>query len=188
MAWIAVDRQHQSLIAGEQCGSGLDPQKLYSFGLQPKDVITGRARAEPGGCGGAGRHAAGAEGPAIPIHDRRPVALNDPAQFAEIIIKDQTAQGGRLVRVKDVARIDLGAQTYSQDFKLNGRPAAGIAIFQTPEANSLAVAKEVTAKMDELSAHFPQACDSAFRSTRRSSCRIRSPRSTRPCIRPAFWC
>ena len=81
--------------------------------------------------------------------------MNDPDQFAEIIVKDQTAQGGRLVRVKDVGRVELGAQTYSQDFKLNGKPAAGIAIYQTPDANSLKVAKEVAAKMEELSRRFP---------------------------------
>ena len=51
--------------------------------------------------------------------------------------------------------IDLGAQTYSQDFKLNGKPAAGIAVYQTPNANSLKVAAEVAAKMDELARHFP---------------------------------
>ena len=81
--------------------------------------------------------------------------LSDPGQFGDIVIKDQTAQGGRLVRVKDVARIELGAQTYSQDFKLDGGAAAGIAIYQSPDANSLAVAKVVAAKMQELSRRFP---------------------------------
>ena len=81
--------------------------------------------------------------------------LNDPSQFGDIVVKDQTAQGGRLVRVKDVARIELGAQTYSQDFKLDGKAAAGIAIYQTPDANSLHVAKVVAAKMEELSRRFP---------------------------------
>ena len=81
--------------------------------------------------------------------------FNDPGQFAEIVVKDQTAQGGRLIKIKDVARIDLGAQTYSQDFKLDGKPAAGIAIYQTPDANSLKVAAEVAAKMEELSHRFP---------------------------------
>src|SRR6201996_4158779 len=81
--------------------------------------------------------------------------MTDPSQFADIIVKDQTAQGGRLVRVKDIGRVELGSQTYSQDFELNGKPAAGIAIYQTPDANSLKVAKEVAAKMEELSRRFP---------------------------------
>jgi HAE1 family hydrophobic/amphiphilic exporter-1 len=49
----------------------------------------------------------------------------------------------------------MGAQTYSQDFRLDGRPAAGIAIYQSPSANSLDVAKVVAAKMEELSRRFP---------------------------------
>jgi HAE1 family hydrophobic/amphiphilic exporter-1 len=81
--------------------------------------------------------------------------FNDPGQFGEIVIKDQTAQGGRLVRVKDIGRTEMGAQTYSQDFHLDGKPAAGIAIYQTPDANSLKVAAVVKAKMDELSRRFP---------------------------------
>jgi len=82
--------------------------------------------------------------------------FNDPGQFADIVIKDQTAQGGRLIRIKDVGRIEMGAQTYSQDFKLDGKPAAGLAIYQTPDANSLKVAAAVAAKMEELSRRFPQ--------------------------------
>src|SRR5262250_3864730 len=49
----------------------------------------------------------------------------------------------------------MGAQTYSQDFKLDGKPAAGIAIYQTPDANSLKVAAVVAAKMEQLSHRFP---------------------------------
>src|SRR4029450_3898613 len=51
--------------------------------------------------------------------------------------------------------IEMGAQTYSQDFRLDGRPAAGIAIYQSPSANSLDVAKVIAAKMEELSRRFP---------------------------------
>jgi HAE1 family hydrophobic/amphiphilic exporter-1 len=134
----------------------LDPNKLYSLGLEPKDVINAvRQQSQEVTAGQVGMPPAPTDQAfqyTIDIQSR----MNAPAQFGEIIIKDQTAQGGRLVRVKDVGRIELGAQTYSQDFKLNGRPGAGVAIFQTPEANSLAVAKAVTTKMKELGARFPQ--------------------------------
>ena len=134
----------------------LDPDKLYSLGLQPKDVIDSvRQQSQEVTAGQVGMPPAPQDQAfqyTVDILSR----FNDPSQFAEIIIKDQTAQGGRLVRVKDVGHIELGAQTYSQDFKLNGRPGSGIAIFQTPEANSLAVAKEVKAKMEELGKRFPQ--------------------------------
>ena len=82
--------------------------------------------------------------------------IDNPAQFADIVVKAQTEQGGRLVRLKDIGRVELGAQTYSQICKLNGKPAAGLAIYQLPDANALDVAKRVRAKMAELSRAFPQ--------------------------------
>jgi HAE1 family hydrophobic/amphiphilic exporter-1 len=133
----------------------MDPQKLYSYNLVPEDVI--RAVKEQ-----SQEVAAGQVGmPPAPKDQQFQYTIdilsrfNDPGQFSEIVVKDQTAQGGRLIKVKDVARIDLGAQTYSQDFKLDGKPAAGIAIYQTPDANSLKVAAGVAAKMEELSHRFP---------------------------------
>src|SRR5262249_50211789 len=84
------------------------------------------------------------------------VGIEERGQLADIVVKGQTAQGGRLVRVKDVARIELGSQTYSQQCLLDGRPAAGIAIYQIPDANSLQVGKEVGAKMEQLARRFPK--------------------------------
>jgi hydrophobic/amphiphilic exporter-1 (mainly G- bacteria), HAE1 family len=133
----------------------MDPQKLYSFGLQAKDVTDViRQQSQEVAAGQVGMPPAPPDQAfqyTVDVKSR----FNDPKEFADIIVKDQTAQGGRLVRLKDVARIDLGAQTYSQDFKLNGKPAAGIAIYQTPDANSLKVAARVAAKMEELARHFP---------------------------------
>ncbi|MBV9376020.1 MAG: efflux RND transporter permease subunit, partial [Alphaproteobacteria bacterium] len=134
----------------------MDPQKLYSFDLVPKDVIDAiQQQSQEVTAGQVGMPPAPKDQQfqyTIDILSR----FNDPGQFADIVIKDQTAQGGRLVRVKDVARIEMGAQTYSQDFKLDGKPAAGLAIYQTPDANSLKVAAAVAAKMQELSRRFPQ--------------------------------
>ena len=133
----------------------MDPQKLYSYNLVPEDVIRAvKEQSQEVAAGQVGMPPAPKEQQfqyTIDILSR----FNDPGQFAEIVVKDQTAQGGRLIKIKDVARIDLGAQTYSQDFKLDGKPAAGIAIYQTPDANSLKVAAEVAAKMEELSHRFP---------------------------------
>lgn len=134
----------------------MDPEKLYSFGLQPRDVIDAvKQQSQEVAAGQIGMPPAPKDQDfqyTVDIQSR----MTDPSGFADIIVKDQTAQGGRLVRLRDVSRIELGAQTYSQDFKLNGKPGAGIAIYQTPEANSLAVAKEVKTKMERLAAHFPQ--------------------------------
>jgi HAE1 family hydrophobic/amphiphilic exporter-1 len=134
----------------------MDPKKLYSFELVPQDVINAvQQQSQEVTAGQVGMPPAPKDQQfqyTIDILSR----FNDPSQFADIVIKDQTAQGGRLIRIKDVARIEMGAQTYSLDFKLDGKPAAGIAIYQTPDANSLKVASAVAAKMEELSRRFPQ--------------------------------
>ena len=63
--------------------------------------------------------------------------------------------GGQVTRIRDIGRVELGAQTYSQFFKMNGKVAGGIAIFQLPEANALDTAKGVRAAMAELAKDFP---------------------------------
>src|SRR5262249_59381956 len=64
--------------------------------------------------------------------------FDDVSQFENVVVK--TEANGQMVHVRDVGRVELGAQTYSQIFTLNGKPAAGIGIFQTLEANALDVA------------------------------------------------
>jgi HAE1 family hydrophobic/amphiphilic exporter-1 len=80
--------------------------------------------------------------------------LTDVEQFANVIVK--TGRAGEITRLHDVGRVELGAQTYSQVFTLDGQPAAGIGIFQTPGANALDVEREVKAKMEVLVRQFPQ--------------------------------
>ena len=79
--------------------------------------------------------------------------LDEADQFANIIVK--TGSDGTVTRVKDVGRVELGAQTYSQTFTVNGQQGAGLAIFLTPSANALAVAEAVDAKMQQLAKSFP---------------------------------
>ena len=82
--------------------------------------------------------------------------FTDVNEFDNIVVKSANSNGGQIVRVKDIGRVELGAQTYSQAFRLSGEQAAGIAIYQTLDANALDVAKRVRAKMDELAKSFPQ--------------------------------
>jgi hydrophobic/amphiphilic exporter-1 (mainly G- bacteria), HAE1 family len=82
--------------------------------------------------------------------------LDDVAQFENIVVKVDAANGGQITRIRDIGRVELGAQTYSKSFNLDGRPAAGVAISLLPNANAIAVANEVKAKMDELAKSFPQ--------------------------------
>ena len=130
----------------------LDPQALYQRGLTPQDVIQaiqqqsqqvagGQIGTPPAPAGQAFQYTVNVEG-----------RLTDPAQFAAIIVK---SQGGAVTRIRDVGHVELGAQTYSQAFRLNGQPSAGLAIFQTPNANALQVANAVKARMAVLSRNFP---------------------------------
>jgi hydrophobic/amphiphilic exporter-1 (mainly G- bacteria), HAE1 family len=80
--------------------------------------------------------------------------LDDPDQFGAVIVK--TGTNGDFTRVRDIGRVELGAQTYGQFFKLDGQEAAGLAIFLSPGANALDVAKRVSDRMKALASEFPQ--------------------------------
>ena len=82
--------------------------------------------------------------------------LQEPSQFEDVIIK---ADGGRIVRVRDVARVELGAQDYRVNSYLDGKPAVAIPIFQRPGSNALQAAKDVFAAMDEAKKGFPPGLD-----------------------------
>ena len=81
--------------------------------------------------------------------------LDEISQFEDIIVKVEPQLGGRITRIRDIARVELGAQTYSQFNQLNGAPAAGIAIYQLPGANAQQVAEAVRESMAELGQRFP---------------------------------
>src|SRR5271169_3812350 len=82
--------------------------------------------------------------------------LDDPAEFENIIVKVDSANGGRITRIRDIGHAELGAQTYSEAFNYDGQPAAGIGISLLPGANAIDAANKVKAKMDELSKSFPE--------------------------------
>ncbi|MFY9828131.1 MAG: multidrug efflux RND transporter permease subunit [Rhodoplanes sp.] len=134
----------------------LDPEKLFARSLTPQDVIAAvEQQSMPVSAGQVGAPPAPKNQDfqyIIDIQGR----LNDPEQFANIIVKTEPGQGGRITRLKDVGRVELGAQSYSQLFRLNGRSSAGIAIIQSPGANALDVAGRVEAKMTELARAFPE--------------------------------
>jgi HAE1 family hydrophobic/amphiphilic exporter-1 len=133
----------------------MDPEKLYIHGLTPADVIQvvqAQSQAVTAGQVGTPPAVKGQEFQyTIDVEGR----LSDPAQYGNIVVKSDNRNGGRILRLKDVARIELGAQTYNQNVKIDGKPAAGIAIYQSPEANALQVAGAVEKKMAELKKSFP---------------------------------
>lgn len=134
----------------------LDPSRLQARGLLPADVIGAvNAQNRSVASGQLGTPPTGSD-QAFQYTLLTPGRLDDVADFENIIVKADGTDGGRITRLRDVARIELGAQAYGQDFKLDGRAAAGLAIFQLPEANALDVAKRVQAKMETLAGRFPQ--------------------------------
>jgi len=80
--------------------------------------------------------------------------LTTAEEFGDIILRAN--QDGSVVRLKDVARIELGAQTYSLTARYNGKPSAIIALYQLPGSNAVEAAKAVRASMAQLSERFPQ--------------------------------
>ena len=132
----------------------LDPQKLQARGLVPKDVIDAvnlQSRSTSAGQVGL---------PPVPQGQNFQYSINvrgkldDVSEFENIIVK--TDSGGRITRLKDVARVELGAQQYSQTFKLDQKPSAGLAVYQLPDANALEVAKRVEERMKVLEKAFPE--------------------------------
>ncbi len=81
-------------------------------------------------------------------------ALDTPKDFEQILLK--TNDQGEITRLKDVARVELGSQNYNQFFKLDGKPAGGIAIYQLPGANAIQVAEDVRKEMEIIAKTFPK--------------------------------
>src|SRR5262249_30548431 len=116
----------------------LDPNKLYARSLTTEDVVNAlkgqNQQVTARQLGLPSAPTTPASQCAIGIAGR----FDDVSQFENVVVK--TEANGQMVHVRDVGRVELGAQTYSQIFTLNGKPAAGIGIFQTLEANALDVA------------------------------------------------
>lgn len=132
----------------------LDPQKMQVRGLTTQDVVQAlQQQSEQVTAGQVGAPPA-PDGQSFQYTIEVSSRLDDPDQFGAVIVK--TGASGDLTRVRDVGRVELGAQTYGQFFNLDGQQAAGLAIFLSPGANALNVAGKVEARMKELSGEFPQ--------------------------------
>ena len=131
----------------------LKPERLQTFGLTPADVAKAvRAQNAQIATGELGQVPAvpGQEYSATIITQGR---LATPAEFGNIIIRSD--ERGASVRVKDVARVELGAQDYTIAARVDGQPTAAIAVRMAPGANALDTANAVKARMTELARYFP---------------------------------
>jgi multidrug efflux pump len=131
----------------------LDPAKLASFKLTPPDVAaaiqTQNAQVSLGQLGGTPAVRGQQLNATVTAQSR----LQTPAQFGAIILK--TTPDGATVYLRDVARIELGAESYNTLGRFNTKPSTGIAIKMSTGANALDTAKAVETKLEELKKYFP---------------------------------
>jgi len=139
----------------------LDPDKLAARSMTAGDVV--RALREQNLQVAAGQVGQSPIGPG----QKTQVVLStlgrmiDADQFEKIIVK--TTRDGRLVRIRDVGEVELGAKNQDISSEINGLPVANLAIFQLPDANALETADLVRAKIEELKKDFPEGLDYMIR-------------------------
>jgi multidrug efflux pump len=131
----------------------LDPNKLNSFALTPTDVITAiRAQNTQVSAGQLGGLPA-VKGTMLNATITAQSRLTNADQFRNIILRNNN---GAIVHLGDVARVELGAETYQIQAKYQGKPASGMAIRLAPGANALDTAKRVKDRMNVLEKNFPK--------------------------------
>jgi hydrophobe/amphiphile efflux-1 (HAE1) family protein len=130
----------------------LDPDRLQSLGLTTQDVITSLLGQNVQVASGVLGAPPVDHPPAFQISVLTQGRLADPEEFGGITVKTTPTA---VVRLRDVARIELAAQDYGSNSYLNRDPAVALAIFQRPGSNALATAKLIRSTMDQLSQRFP---------------------------------
>ena len=139
----------------------VDPDKLAARNLTADDVVAAlREQNAEVACGQIGGQ------PAKPGQETQiPLTtlgrLKNPAQFADVILR--ATPDGRIIRIRDVGRVVLGAKNEDQSCRCNGMGSAGLIIFQLPDANALEVGKAIKKKMEELKKDFPDDLDYVIR-------------------------
>ena len=138
----------------------LDPHKLSSVGLMPGDVITAiqnqNTEIAAGEIGGLPQPQGQMLNATVTAQSR----LQTPEQFREIVVKSDPS--GARVLLGDVARVELGADSYAATIRSNGHPGAGIGISLEPGANALRTATLVKAKVAQIAPRMPQGYNYAF--------------------------
>jgi HAE1 family hydrophobic/amphiphilic exporter-1 len=131
----------------------LDPQKMAARAVTAGDVVNAlRAQNVQVAAGSLGQPPA-PTGQMYQLSVRAIGRLTEPAEFDNIIVK--TGDNAALVRLKDVGRSELGAETYSSDLRFQGVSGVGFGVIQLPTANALDTYEGVTAELQRLSRQFP---------------------------------
>ncbi|HEY9734011.1 MAG TPA: multidrug efflux RND transporter permease subunit [Drouetiella sp.] len=144
----------------------LDPAKLNNRQITTTDVTDALANQSVQVASGSIGKAPYPEGQAFEINTRVLGRLKTPEEFSNIVIK--RGPNGSVVKLKDIGRVELGAENYGTFLRYKGANAVGIAIYQFPGANALDVARECKAELAKLTQNLPPDinCEIAFDTTR----------------------
>ncbi len=135
----------------------LDPQKIAEHGLSAGDVANEiRAQNVQAAAGTVGASPS-APGVDLQLSVNARGRLETEEEFGDIVVK--TGDSGQVVRLRDVARIELGAADYALRSLLDNKQAVGIGVFQAPGSNALEIAENVRATMDEIKKTMPEGVD-----------------------------
>jgi len=132
----------------------LDPERIAARNLAASDIVQALREQNVQVAAGVIGQPPAPQGNAYQLSVNTLGRLTDAEQFGDIVIK--TGDDGRITRVRDVARVELGARDYSSNSYLDGKPAAAIGVFQRPGSNALATAQAVRKTMADLGKQFPE--------------------------------
>jgi multidrug efflux pump len=135
----------------------LNPQKIAQRGMNAADVVAAIRRQNVQAAAGVIGGPPYKDGTEIQLTVDAQGRLSDVEQFNEIILK--TDANGAVTRLKDVARIEMGASQYGLRSLLDNKPAVAIPIFQSPGSNAIAISNDVRHTMEELKKNFPEGVD-----------------------------
>ncbi|WP_289032256.1 efflux RND transporter permease subunit [uncultured Roseibium sp.] len=132
----------------------LNPDQLAAFELTPSDIVQAVSEENAQVSAGSFGSLPAVEGQALNATITAQSLLSTPADFEQIVVRAET--DGGLVLLRDVARVEIGAESYTTAARFNGNPTAGMAIQLASGANALDTAERVKAKLEEVSAFFPE--------------------------------
>ncbi|MFO0687972.1 MAG: multidrug efflux RND transporter permease subunit [Myxococcota bacterium] len=135
----------------------LDPQKLAKLGLTSGDVVEAVREQNKQVAAGRTGAAPAPAGQQVELPLRTKGRLESVAEFEAIVVRAEP--DGSLLRLRDVARVELGAQNYNGFTRLTGQPAMALGVFQVPDANALDVSRNVRAELARLAERFPPGVD-----------------------------
>jgi len=144
----------------------LDPERMNLLGITVADVNAAvREQNQIVAAGALGQEPAPPD-QLFTFNIRSEGRLSEAGEFGQTVIR--TGTDGRVVRLQDIARVELGARSYAATSRLNGRDTAFLVIYQLPDANALDVAERVRSEMERLAVTFPDGLEYAilFDSTR----------------------